>query len=255
MERKLRKIITRLLPNFIKRLFIKKKYFKYNILIHKSNISNDKLIKINCLNENRYIFLKKSLKKSFNSCLNIKNYSIYFHPIAIIKVPENIDTYLKEIGTKSRNMNVKAIKNGIYCEVFDWNQYLDDIYEINTSSINRQGRKMDQTYVQYPKKIENIKEYDFSITYIGSFIDKKLIGYVELYNYGNFTMTNRILGHKDYLKFGVMNLLVKYCVEYAIKSEKIEYINYLTMQNKENNSLSAFKNRVGFEEYSLLELQ
>jgi hypothetical protein len=80
------------------------------------------------------------------------------------------------------------------------------------------------------------------------------VGYVELYIYGNFAMINRILGHKDYLKFGIMNIMVKECVQYAI-SNNIKYINYLTMQNKNNNSLSAFKKRVGFRECSLLELQ
>lgn len=85
-------------------------------------------------------------------------------------------------------------------------------------------------------------------------MEEKLVGYVELYIYGNFAMTNRILGHKEYLKFGVMNLIVKKCVEYGIENS-IEYINYLTMQNRKNNSLSAFKYRVGFREYSLLELK
>jgi hypothetical protein len=186
--------------------------------------------------------------------LSIEQYRFYFYPVAIINVPSSIDIYLKEIGPKSRNMNKKAEKNGIACKVFDWNEYLDAIYEINTSSLVRQGREMDSAYKIYPKKIEYPNESDYSIVYIGAFLENKLVGYIELYIYGNFVMTNRILGHKEYLKFGVMNLMIKKCVEYSMENS-IDYINYLTMENRENNSLSAFKYRVGFREYSLLELK
>jgi len=251
----MKKLLIKILPKIIVNKLVKNKYKKYNIEKHKYNIENGLLVNINCINDKKYIFLKNTLKKSFSGFLDINKYRVYFHPIAVIKVPETIEIYLKEIGAKSRNMNKKAQKNGIICKVFNWNEYLDDIYEINTSSIKRQGRTMDEAYMQYPEKVNNVIEDDFSIEFIGALVDEKLIGYIELYNYGNFTMTNRILGHKNYLKFGVMNLLIKECVEHAIKSKRIAYINYLTMQNRKDNSLSAFKNRVGFREYSLLELK
>jgi len=118
----------------------------------------------------------------------------------------------------------------------------------------RQGRQMDQAYLEYPKRVELLAEGDFRIKHIGAFKEERLIGYIELFIYGNFAMTNRILGHKEYLKFGVMNLLFKEVVSFAIE-DGIEYINYLTMENRENNSLSAFKYRVGFRDYSLLEME
>jgi len=251
----MKKLLIKILPKIIVNKLVKNKYKKYNIEKHKYNIENCLLVNINCKNDKKYAFLKKILKKSFSGFLNINEYKVYFHPIAVIKVPKTIDIYLKEIGAKSRNMNVKAQKNGIVCKIFNWNEYLDNIYEINTSSIKRQGRTMDEAYMQYPEKVNNEIEDDFSIEFVGAFVDEKLIGYIELYNYGNFTMINRILGHKNYLKFGAMNLLIKECVEYAIKSQRIEYINYLTMQNTKGNSLSAFKKRVGFREYSLMDLK
>lgn len=250
----MKQLLSKIIPKFIIEKILRYKYRKYNTEKHKENIENNRLVKVQCTNKEKYSLLKVMLRKSFNGFLNIDKNIVYFHPIAIIKVPENIDMYLKEIGAKSRNMNVKAKKNGISCNVFNWNEYLADIYEVNRSSTNRQGRKMDDAYMEYPEKMESEIIKDFSIVVIGAFVDKKLVGYVELYIYGNFTMTNRILGHKDYLKYGIMNLLIKECVEYAIESRKIEFINYLTMQNRENNSLSAFKKRVGFREYSLKEL-
>ena len=250
----MKQLFKKIVPSFLVKFLIKQKYKSYNLSVHQQNIDKNQIVTVKCKNKNRYLFLQQTLKKSFGGILKIEKYSFYFHPVAIIKVPDTLDKYLKHIGAKSRNMNKKAQKNGIVCSEFKWNDKLDDIYEINTSSSIRQGREMDNTYKEYPKKMETFKEEDFKITHIGAFKDNRLVGYVELYIYGNFAMTNRILGHKEFLKFGVMNLMMQRCVEYAIEQD-IEYINYLTMQNRANNSLSAFKYRVGFREFSLLELK
>jgi len=249
----MKQLLNKILPNFIIKLIIKQKYKKYNLSIHKSNIEDNKIVSIQCNNKEKYDFLKYTLKKSFGGIIKDK-YSFYFHPVAIIKIPNTIGEYLKLIGAKSRNMNKKAQKNGIECKKFNWNEKLDDIYEINRSSTTRQGRQMDKAYQEFPKIVENQDKDDFKIRFIGAFLDDKLIGYIEVYIYGNFAMTNRILGHKEYLKYGVMNIMIKECVEYMIEND-IEYLNYLTMQNRKNNSLSAFKYRVGFREYSLFELK
>ena len=250
----MKQLLNKILPDFLIKLLVKSKYKKYNEEIHKQNIKCNQIIEIKCNNNEKYKQLKNIVAKSFSGVLDINRYKFYFHPIAIICIPDSIEIYLKNIGAKSRNMNKKAEKNSIFCKVFDWNEKLDEIFEINKSSPIRQGREMDKLYIQYPKKLKSTNIDDYSIVHIGAFVEKKLVGYVELYIYGNFAMTNRILGHKNYLKFGVMNLMIKKCVEYAIENS-IEYINYLTMQNIKYNSLSAFKKRVGFREYSLMELK
>jgi hypothetical protein len=250
----MKQLLNKILPSFFINLLVKYKYKKYNTQIHQQNIESGQTVEIRCKNQEKYNLLKSMLTKSFAGVLNINKYSFYFHPIAIIAVPNDIASYLKHIGAKSRNMNKKAEKNGIHCEQFNWDEKLDAIFEINNSSLQRQGREMDDSYRNYPEEIDYLSAEDFKIVHIGAFIDEQLIAYVELYVYGNFSMTNRILGHKEYLKFGVMNLMIKKYVEYAMNNN-IEYINYLTMQNRKNSSLSAFKNRVGFREYSLLEIR
>jgi len=186
--------------------------------------------------------------------INIEKYNFFFHPVSIIKKPINIEEYLKLIGAKSRNMNKKALKNGITCNMFNWNEKVEEVYQINISSLYRQGRQMDESYKEYPKKIHSLIKGNFKKIYIGAFKEDKLIGYIELYIYDNFAMTNRILGHKEFLKYGVMNIMIKKCIEYMIENN-VDFLNYLTMQNRQNSSLSAFKYRVGFREYSLLELK
>ena len=249
----MKKLLNKIVPNFIVKLLIKQKYKQYNIQVHQENIEQNNVLKVECLNKLKYNLLKSMLYRSFGGCINVQGIRFYFHPIAIIKIPHSMEEYLKLIGAKSRNMNKKALKNTIETDIFNWNDRLEEIYAINVSSEKRQGREMDKAYTEYPKKVENLDEVDFSVVYIGAFKDKVLIGYVELYVYGNFIMTNRILGHKEYLQYGIMNLLMKHCVQYAIDN-KVTYLNYLTMQNRKNNSLSAFKYRVGFRTYSLMEL-
>jgi len=250
----MKKLLNKILPRKLLVLLVKYKYKKYNYQMHSKNIIENKIVAITFNNREKYNFLKSLLVDSFGGTMKVGKFNFYFYPVAIIKVPKDIEEYLKLIGAKSRNMNKKAQKSGIKCRIFNWNEYLDDIYEINRSSSVRQGREMDSSYKEYPKKVKKQDSDDFRVIYIGAFKDEKLVGYIELYIYGNFAMINRILGHKEYLKFGIMNLLMKTCVEYSIDNG-VEYINYLTMMNRNNNSLSAFKYRVGFREYSLLELK
>ncbi len=250
----MKQLLSKIVPSSLLRFLAKQKYKQRNYAIHKENIAAGRIAEIRFKKQVKYKFLKELLYSAFGGVMQVDGYSFYYYPVAIIKTPREIEEYLKLIGAKSRNMNKKAQKSGIVCRVFQWNEWLDDIYTINTSSMVRQGREMDKAYLEYPKEVKIMQEGDFRVEHIGAFREEKLIGYIELYIYGNFAMTNRILGHKEYLKFGVMNLIFKEVVVFAIK-EGIEYINYLTMENRENNSLSAFKYRVGFREYSLLELQ
>jgi hypothetical protein len=250
----MKKLLIKILPNFLVKLLVKNKYKKQNIEIHTDNIQVNNMIEIKCNNKEEYDFLKITLKKSFAGIIDIEKYNFYFHPVAIIEKPINIEKYLKLIGAKSRNMNKKALKNGIRCDAFNWNEKIEEVYQINISSLYRQGRQMDKSYKEYPKKIHSLIKGDFKKVYIGAFKEDKLIGYIELYIYGNFAMINRILGHKEFLKYGVMNIMIKKCIEYMIENN-VEFLNYLTMQNRQHSSLSAFKYRVGFREYSLLELK
>jgi len=48
-----------------------------------------------------------------------------------------------------------------------------------------------------------------------------------------------------------MNLLFKEVINYGITERAFKTLNYLTMENYKTNSLSAFKYRVGFREFTI----
>ncbi len=218
---------------------------------HDENIKNGHLIRIAIKNievEKQFI---SNFKNVFDFIIKLKGLQIYSKPIAIIQLPETIDGYLKLIGPKSRNMIRKAEKNGYVGRSFIWNENLEDIYKIHISSKTRQGRQMDKKYRQYPEPINKVDMEDYKLKHIGVFHSDKVVAYIELSIYGSFAATKRILGRKEDLKFGVMNLLIKEAIKYGIRENAFSVLNYLTMEKQKTNSLSAFKSHIGFREYTL----
>jgi hypothetical protein len=242
------------LLSYILKLFIPIKYKKKVIHIHQNNLTENKIIAINIFEKTIKNKLAGILRKSFHKPILVSNKWIYFFPAAIIVVPETHKEYLNFIGDKSRNMIRKANKVGMVFKSFIWNDFLNDIYAINTSAQFRQRREMDATYRYFPQAVDYPHQDEFSIVHIGGFMNDVLIGYIELYIYSNFAMTNRVLGHKDYLNQGLMNGLFSYVIEFAIIHNRFRFLNYLTMLNKESDSLSGFKYRVGFREYSIIQM-
>jgi hypothetical protein len=64
------------------------------------------------------------------------------HPIALLSIPATYDAYLSSVGQKTRNMIRRARKEGFSFHDFAWNDYLDDIYAINTSKAMRSSGVM-----------------------------------------------------------------------------------------------------------------
>jgi hypothetical protein len=241
------------IPEFVRKRLLYWKYKSYNVRVHRSNIEQKRIVRVVCRNEEKYAYLKELLRSVFGGYVRIDGERFHFHPVAIIENPGDTASYRKMIGPKSRNMLKKAHKSGVVCRPFEWNERLDEIFDIHRSATIRQGKRMSDAYLRYPQKVCTRPQEDFRIVHLGAFAEDRLVGYVELYIYGNFAMVNRILGHKAYLKYAIMNALIEQCVSFMIETD-IAYLNYLTMQNRQNNTLSAFKYRVGFREYSLVAL-
>ncbi len=189
--------------------------------------------------------LYRDLKKNYKGLCKIENRTFFVIPTAILKVNKTEENYLKSIKSQSRNKINKALKNNVVCRIFNWNDFLDDIYEIHKSKVFRQGKKMSESYLKFPEKINDENE-SAEIFHIGAFQNGKLIGYIEWFCWGNFAATNRLLGHGDFLKLGIMNLLFFESYKFSLK-KNIEYLAYYTMLQK--SSLDKFKANIGFENY------
>lgn len=169
------------------------------------------------------------------------------HKPAMIIVPSTFAEYLKMIGCKSRNMIKKCQRQGYFAKEIEFNDYLQDIYETNISMPVRQGRPMSEHYYEKPKPQSQHTYCDTHfVKYYGVVsAENKLVAWANISFMNELCIINQILGHGNYLKYGIMNeilsFLVKQCIEFKIKA-----INYLTIENN-NVGLQLFKKSVGFK--------
>jgi hypothetical protein len=162
------------------------------------------------------------------------------------------DDYFENLTAKSKNMVRKARKRGYVYHGFDYNNYLQDIYEINTSKSVRQGKPMTSSYTIYPTPIHSKYQGCDNHTYFwaGGFKDGKMYAYCAVAVVNELAIINTILGHADALTDGIMNGLINYLVQVCRVVYGVKYLNYLTMENS-SESLQAFKRHVGFESYTV----
>jgi hypothetical protein len=136
---------------------------------------------------------------------------------------------------------------GYTLQKFNPNNELELIFEINTSSEERQGRKMQQSYLN---KTTHWPNDDVNHWYGIYSTEGKLVAYMWLYLVGEMVLINRILGHKDHLKNNVMYLMITKVIAGFINSNKIKYVMYDTFGRSENG-LVLFKKRIGFKPYTV----
>ena len=168
---------------------------------------------------------------------------------ALINLKEFADyeTYLKSVSGKNSVAYYarRCLKEGFKCKKINISEYADEIILINTSEPERQGRAMDNSYIEkldYPIDIKN--------EYFGVFEENKLVAYLWLRYQGEFVIANRLMGHADYLKRGVMYLLLASAIENLMKEKnnEINFVMYDTYFGA-SEGLKLFKRRFGFKPY------
>jgi hypothetical protein len=167
-------------------------------------------------------------------------------PLAML--PIGLSDYRQDIlDNKSRNMIVKS-KRHFYYMVFNYNMHLDEIYQINTSKLERQGKPMSPGYLKRPESIKvpyDLCNVQHRYVHIGGYDDSALKAYCALAIVGEIAILNTIIGHADSLSKGIMNGLIDYIVSYLETTTGVRYLNYLDMINCAEG-LRSFKDSVGF---------
>ena len=147
-----------------------------------------------------------------------KKYKIFKNKtlgVMLLKLPKTADEYEKMITGKNSvgYFSRRCQKMGYHTEFFNQKDKLDEIYAINTSSTNRQGRKMSDKYLEFPSE-EKIKD---NIKYLGVFSGGGLlVAYMKVILTKEFCIISNILGHSQYQNDNIMYLLLKDMVLYLI---------------------------------------
>lgn len=155
------------------------------------------------------------------------------------------DEYLHSLkGAQSAMRHARKAKNkGYIVTEIDRNDYVDDIYEINTSTKTRQGLPMDPDYLE--KK--HCYPVDPNYVYFGVLNPLgKLMAYGDLGFYGNFAAFNRIIGVRN--NDGIMHLLLTEIICKMIEIGNLQYLMYDTYFGA-SPGLKHFKKMLGFQPY------
>ncbi|WGK68888.1 hypothetical protein P0082_10430 [Candidatus Haliotispira prima] len=165
--------------------------------------------------------------------------------------PEATEVFLhKRIGPKGRNMLRKAEKIGYSVRPISYDEHLDDIFTVNTSKRERQGRAMSAAYLAYPvKRSEPLYKLGIEYHSFGSFHEGsgELVAYAGFYRFGNVFRIDKVLGHSKHLTYGIMNQLFAQVAILLSEDYPGSCLNYLTM-----NTIGDFKARLGFEPHNML---
>lgn len=171
--------------------------------------------------------------------------------VMLYKLPKNVEEYNKNITGKNSTgyFSRRCMKLGYYTKYFEQNEYTDEIYNINTSVKERQGRKMSE---QYLKNVEK-EEKKNCVSYFGVFTkDNLLVGYIRLIRTKNIYIISKLLGHKENLNDNIMYLLLHdLTIDLIKKGENLDYCQYFMYDTYFGGSqgIKLFKKRNCFTPY------
>lgn len=168
--------------------------------------------------------------------------------VAVIDLTQfaNYGQYLSTVSGKNSAayFSRKAIKAGMSFEKFDPRNKGSEILSINNSSSTRQGKSMDESYLQaieYPNDAAN--------HYVAVMYNEIMVAYAWIIESQELLLLNRILGHSEYLDKGIMYYLLTSVVGYAFENcPTSKYLMYDTMIGA-SDGLKMYKKRCGFASY------
>jgi hypothetical protein len=171
----------------------------------------------------------------------------YQRGVSIMACPASLDEWRSEHRT-ARKRSDRCERRGYIVNEVDYSQYSDDMFAINTSLDERQGRPMAAGYTkfcergrlaQFPCDLHNTRTYGVLSPRLN------LVAYLTLHRSNELAMVSMILGHGDYLRDEVMYLLFAGMVEDQSGNPGILYYN---RHDSGQEGLRFYKERVGFRE-------
>ena len=171
----------------------------------------------------------------------------YRWPCSALELPESLGAYLVERRTARKRAN-QAQRLGYRFERIDRSLFEQDVFEINTSAPERQGRPMSAGYLQ-PVTFSPLPDYTCPRHGIHTYgvLDAggSLRAYTWVYRVGELVMFSSILGHADHLEREIMYLLMVGALGVEI-TEHGPGVAWYNRHDSGTEGLRFFKERCGF---------
>jgi len=173
--------------------------------------------------------------------------------IALLPVPDTFEGYFDgHDRSLLRRKARRAEKKGCRYDRFLASSRLDELLQINASAPERQGRPMDEAYLDaevFARSLDRCPEFRGVFDRSGT-----LVAYAEVQICGDLFLLARLLGHADHLDDGVMYLMISEVVR-EMTQRRAEtghpaWGMYDTMVGAESG-LRFFKERLGFQPYNV----
>lgn len=172
----------------------------------------------------------------------------YSRGASIMDCPGSLEEWRAEHRTARKRAD-RAERLGYTFAEVDFSEHADDIFDINTSLVVRQGRPMTDGYkTRGPRRplSQDQTRCPRHRTYCyGVLQDDRLRAYLTLHRAGDLAMVSMILGHGDHLDAGIMYLLFEGVVEAQAPQAGTLYYN---LWRSGQEGLRFYKSRVGFTE-------
>lgn len=140
----------------------------------------------------------------------------YSRSASVMECPETLAQWRTEHRTARKRADRAEHLGYVFAEV-DYSAHADDIFVINTSLSERQGRPMSDGYTsrrQHGRLTADQTRCPRHRTHTyGVLKSSKLVAYLTLHRAGDLAMVSMILGHGDHLHDGIMFLLFQGVVD------------------------------------------
>lgn len=168
----------------------------------------------------------------------------YTRAVSVMQIPEYVADW-RDAHRTARKRADRAQRLGYRFDVIDRRAYEDDIFRINTSKTERQGRPMSPAYLSPHRFGEEVMVCPEHHVYpYGVLKGDRLAAYLWLYRCGELAMVSSILGHADDLTNDVMYLLLAGAISSQIELGGTLFYN---LHASGTDGLRYFKERIGFE--------
>lgn len=169
----------------------------------------------------------------------------YTRGAAVLDLPSEISEWDAEHRTARKRANA-AERNGYVWGAINREDFANDVYAINTSALERQGRPMSDGYLTRPE-FSPLPAYACARHRIATYgvlaPDGHLVAYTWVYRTGELVMFSSILGHAQHLDRHVMYLLVRGVLADQIRSGP--GVAFYNLWDSGSDGLRFFKERIG----------
>lgn len=163
-----------------------------------------------------------------------------------LTIPETIRGWRDEHRTARKRAD-RCARRGYTARRIVRAEHADDIYRINTSTAERQGRLMSDGYWQRPSDtVVDVSVCNrHGVHPYGVFAPTgDLVAYLFMYRSGDLALVSQILGHVDHLEAEVMYLLFECAVTF--ESRIGQGVVVYNRHDSGTDGLRFFKERLGF---------